>query len=73
MLQHKGVFVYNIGCSSVSLSLKALSLSHNKMVKVREWSLDIRELVIAHYKEHKSERQISEMLKLPKSTIHDII
>ena len=43
------------------------------MVKVREWSVDMRELVILHYKEHKTEREIIEMVKLPKTIIHDII
>ncbi len=33
----------------------------------------MRELVISHYKEHKSEREIITMLKLSKTTIHDII
>ncbi len=63
----------NIGCSFVSLLQKQLSLIHNKMVKVHEWSFDIRELLIEHYKEDKTERETIEMLKLPKSKIHKII
>ena len=42
-------------------------------MKTKEWSDDIRELIISHRQDGKSIREIVRMVKVPRSTVYDII
>ncbi len=43
------------------------------MVKKKEWSNDIRELIISHREDGKSIREIAHMAKVPKFTVYNVI